>query len=834
MSKRSQKKKARKPSSQPKKEVGPILYPVWEKQPDWLALGILLILLLVFFSPMMLSDKTLLPPDSVASRWAGPFLEGARDSGVYPLWNPLLFCGMPSYASLTSAPYVDVVENVVRWGIWLVRRIVPLPDFTRIFINYLLFGGAVFLLLRTKKLSPGAAFFASLAMVFMPQVIAYAAFGHNTKLGTVMFVPLIFLLLERLLDRRNLLYLCLMGLAVGLQLLRKHVQICYYTQLMAGIYFVYWAVVTIRNDRKIGRVLAGGGLLLGALLLGVLLSAVLNLSVMEYAEYSIRGGGETGGLNYDYATNWSFPPLEITTYFIPSFVGFGRDTYWGPMIFTDMPLYFGLVVFVLAGLALVVRRNRTTLFFGIFALIVLLVSFGKHLPLLYGPMFKFLPLFSKFRAPKMIQVMLQFSMVILAAFGLQGILDLREKENDRSLKNIRRYLMAFGAVLFLLFFILLVGKNAYLGWAAGARSGPEAAYDRALGDGFKALFFFGVTAAVLWLGVMRRMRAGLVIVLLSGLAFLDYWLVDRQFVEPRSRTEEGAFFRETPDVRFLKEREGPFRILQVADQRPPNWYAYHGIQNVSGYQGAKLRVYQELIDAFGMPNGFLQKYLKVEEGQYVWREPGEISRSRWERDQAFLRLTNVRYIVGPYPIPDPALRVVSPPRVQGQNAVLEYRDALPRAYFPERVVVLEGKEAVLAAMSGPGFDPGRTAIVEEALPSEVEGSENHTARVKSYAIHRVDIEADLPTPGLLVLSDMYYPAGWKAYVDGAESRIYKTNWAFRAVFLEPGSHEVSFRFEPRMPTLGLTISIATLCLLLAGIGLGWVLERKSAASRAEA
>jgi hypothetical protein len=252
----------------------PVKMTALERHPDWTAFGILFLLLMVFYSPVMLSNKTLLPPDTIASKSFEPFVEDALSRGVYPLWNPYIFGGMPSFASLSRAPYVEVVGTVIAGAIWLVRRIIPLTDFTRFFVNYLLLGGMIFFLLRSKKLSVGAALFASAAMIFIPQVVAYSAFGHSTKLGTAVFIPLIFLLVEKLLERRNLLYFSLVGLAVGLQLLRAHVQICFYTYLMTGIFFIVWSVGKFRDDRKIGKIIQAGGLIVGAMLLGIAVSSV--------------------------------------------------------------------------------------------------------------------------------------------------------------------------------------------------------------------------------------------------------------------------------------------------------------------------------------------------------------------------------------------------------------------------------------------------------------------------------------------------------------------------------------------------------------------------------
>lgn len=830
MAKRSKKKLKRKSPQEKKAAVKPVRISLWEKHPDWMAMSILVILLFIFFAPVMLSNKTLLPPDSIASKGFSNFIKDALARGIYPLWNPYIFCGMPSFASLSSAPYVDIFEDVILGVIWLIKRIIPLPDFTRIFIYYFLFGGAVYLLLRSKKLVPGAALFSATAMVFMTQVVAYAAFGHITKLGTALFIPVIFLILERLLEKRNLLFFCLMGLAVGLQLLRKHVQICFYTQLIIGIYFIYWAVITLKEKRKIGSVIHGAGLLIGAVALGVLLSSVLNLSVREYAEYSIRGGGATGGLDYGYATNWSFPPSEILTFFIPSFMGFGGGTYWGPMPFTDFPLYFGIVVFLLAGFALLLNRNRTTWFFAILACIVLVISFGRHLPLLYGPMFKYLPFFSKFRAPKMIHIVFEFSAVVLAGFGLHGILDLNWPKDD-VVKKIRRYLLGFGGVVVLLLLILLVGKGAYLGWASGARAGAEAAHNRAVVDGFKSLILYGIAAGTIYLTLRKKRQSKFLPFLLAGLVFIDFWVVNKNFIDPKPKAEENVYFSETEAVEYLKARaeKDHFRILPVQDSRSPNWYMYHFIQCAWGYQGAKLKIFQDLADAFGIPNppnNFFTKYLKVEGGRYVLKQSEEISPREAQLHQTFLKLTNVRYILCPYNLPDPTLRNVVAPENRGQPGLFEFTDFTPRVFFPREVRAVQGKEAILGFMTSGRFDPLNTAIIEERLPSGIIPSDSNRAEIVAYDLHRIEIEANVHTPSLMVLSEMYYPAGWKVFVDGQEDKIYKTDYALRSVLLQPGSHRVEFVFKPRMFTTGLYITIGTFVLLVAGVIVGLGIERK--------
>jgi hypothetical protein len=605
---------------------------------------------------------------------------------------------------------------------------------------------------------------------------------------------------------------------VGIQLLRAHVQIAYYTQLAVALAFTVWAVGRFR-ERKAGSVLSGAGLLAGALIAGVLVSAVLNLSVHEYARYSIRGGGETGGVSYDYATGWSFPPAEIATFFVPSFMGFGGESYWGAVPFTDFPQYFGLVVLVLAAAALALRRDRFTVFLALLAGLSLVVSFGKHFPVLYGPMFKFLPFFNKFRAPNMIHILFEFAMVCLAALGVQSLLEAGASGRNR--RGLKAALAAVGAVLGLLLLTLLLGKDAYVRWAAKAGGLAGAAHAMSVRDAFWALGLFGVTAVLVWRAAAGRVRRGVFAGLLALLVVLDLWLVDRRFVQFRPRGDVNAYFRATPEVDFLKAQPGPFRIFPVQSGRAPNWYAYHTIENVFGYHAAKLRSVQEAIDAFGVGNdGYLFKYLARVDGNWAWKADAERPRAEERAHHAFLRLMNVRYVLSPVALPDSSLRLVLPPQVQGGSAVFEFTGALPRAFFPRSVVRVADGAAGLRLMAGGGFDPAETAVLEAGLPGPVVPSDSNRVEIVERGLHFLRADVRVATPSLLVFSEMHYPEGWKAAVDGRETPLYRANHVLRAVYLEPGAREVRMEFRPRSFRLGLTVTLAAALLLAAGAGAG--------------
>lgn len=814
-----------------KEKLQPEKVPFWEMHSGWTLLGVLLLLLLSQFYPMFFSGKTLFPPDTVASYSFRPFVDDALKRGIYPLWNPYIFGGMPFFASL-SALFIDPINDI---GIGLSYLLVALfhkidlVELQRILLfvlNHVLLGWSMYILLRYKKLSKSVALYGAAIFMLMPPIVAYSAFGHNTKLATTVLLPLLFLVMDALLEKQNLLFFSIAGLLVGIQFLRAHVQICYYTHLMLGLYFIVWAIGKYRkNEGK--RIFSGGVLWLGALVCGVLVSSVLTLSVWEYSHYSIRGG-ETGGLNYEYATGWSFSPLEITTFFIPSFVGFGKETYWGPMPFTDYPMYFGLTTLILAGLALILYKERKVRFFGLLSLLALLASFGKHFPILYWPMYKLLPFFNKFRAPNMIHILIQFSMVVLSGFALERLIHWKENPLSKDAQKIKRYFWAIGGILGLLFFILLFGKSLYFNWASKAGEAREMAYTMALEDALKAMVLFGLVFAVIHMRIKGKIGGQNLTLIFFLLTLVDFWIINRKFVEFRPRTDINAYFNASSEVEFLMKQPKPFRIFPIQDERAPNWYAYHFLENVWGYHPAKIRRIQELFDALGFPHQFLLKYIKQVEGGYAWRAPGEISSREVKAHRAFLKMMNVQYVLVPYTLPDSTLWPVSPPPYSGACGVYEFSQALPRVFFPKSVLVAKEKSAILKYMASGYFDPQEIAFLEEQPPMEVQFSPENRAEIVKHDIHEIELKAKVVSPCLLILSEMYYPCGWKALVDGKQTKIYVTDYVLRGIFLSTGEHEIRMVFQPEKFRLGLWLTFSTTGLLLLGILVGgWYSRKKS-------
>ncbi|MCG8604611.1 YfhO family protein, partial [bacterium] len=264
------------------------------------------------------------------------------------------------------------------------------------------------------------------------------------------------------------------------------------------------------------------------------------------------------------------------------------------------------------------------------------------------------------------------------------------------------------------------------------------------------------------------------------------------------------------------------------------------IQNVKGYHAAKLKLYQTFLEQtkldsrnlYGMAP-FLDKYLNVshQDGRAAVQtvSPDAIPESRLNSDYAILDMLNVKYLISNFDIPDPRFKLVQ----QGRPAVYENTGVLPRAYFVERMKIVKG-EAFFDYLKSGDFDPAAEAIFDEPPPFVIKPSDQNRVEVTSYDIHEIKLQAEVIEPALMVLSEIYYPAGWRAYVNGTEAEIFRTNYMLRSIFLEPGQHEIRFVFEPKRFTLGVWITFGVLVILLGLLIYSWKFGQKEVVANAAA
>jgi hypothetical protein len=730
-----------------------------------------------------------------------------------PLWWPHIFSGMPFQASGTYQSLQYTFET-------LIMAVIPYDLFNalhgRFFFHLLLGAVSMYFLGRALSLARGASFIAAAAFAFTTHVMATE---HANRFICYMHIPLIFLATYRLFERPHPFYMVLLGGAFGSQLGAYHPQIAFYTAMLIGFYAVYTVALEVYARKPLGPVLKSGGLFVAAVAIAIAMAAVLVLPMQEYTQYSARNlsiGGSS--VNVPFATSWSFPPVEILTFIIPSFAGFGGETYWGAMPFTDFPNYLGVVVVLLTVLALLFHRNRMTVFLAVAALFTLLIAFGKHLPPVSYLMLHFVPLFGKFRAPVMMLILLQFACALLAGYGAHALIQRVSEQKEPLTRRIKPLALGAGGLVALALVLTLSG-SAFQAFMTGLYDQADIAhgarqaivsdanirtqidalrFDLFMDDLWKTALFLGAATAVVWLFAARKIGPSLFLAGIGGLVILDLLVVAGRVIDPQYLPGRVASYyasREDAIVRTLKQDTELFRIFPV-DEPSSNEYAYFGFSSIGGYHAAKLGIYQELMDLVGF-NSF-----------------------------AVLNMLNAKYLISRRPLSGAMLV----PLIQSEQGNL-YRNAtvLPRAFLVDSLKVVTDKNAIFQEMKNPLFNPARYAIVEQPISARLGPKDASTVQITTYTPHRIDLAVNAASPCLLVLSEVYYPAGWTATIDGQPAEIHKTNYVLRSVVVPAGAHQVVFAFAPRSFAAGhllSRISSALVLLVLLGAGV-WQIKKKA-------
>ncbi|MFY8000884.1 MAG: YfhO family protein [Candidatus Kapaibacteriota bacterium] len=819
---------------------------------------------LIFLRGTLFGGGIFFASDNIASGSFVPFLEAAKKSGEFPLWLPYIFSGLPSYAALLTTgdrwwDFIMVIFHAVTNGFGTVLQ----SDAARVGSYYTLYGIGMFLLMRSKQQSRFVAFFTAFSAVFSTFIIVWVMIGHNTKPIALMTFPYILMCLEKIRERFSWFYAALLAVITHILVESTHVQMVFYGVCCFGLYFVFEIVSRLIKKEAISGVLRAAGILAVAGGLSFAMASDRYLSVMEYTQYSTRGTAPiekavgqkqdaAGGFDYEYATNWSFSPQEMMTFLVPNYFGFGKmkvgnevqSTYWGQMPFTDAANYMGIGVLALAVFgAWHWRRDTFVQFLVAMAVFALILSFGKNFPLLYNLFFNLVPNFNKFRAPQMALALMQFAVPILAGYGLTGILGQRNTtDHERHSAVQRKWLLVGvgGAALFLLagFAFSAVGKEQYVRAVGDAtseqyqsvlaqvRDNPQqlAAYKERIAqiagergqqiytlmiEDWYATALLGLASMLtVWLLVRGTLPQWIGLSLLGLFMIIDLWRVSSRPMEISKQNYQETVFRKTDAISFIQNDKSLYRVADF--NQSPNVMAYFGLQHIHGYHSAKLRIYQDLLDVAGNGGG------SVIANPFLWN------------------MMNVKYLLSERPLMEGMQPVFK--SQEAQMLVYENPSVLPRAFFVNRAEV--GKQMdILQHLKNGDFAPLEVAYLEKPLPQPIDtvvgDMMEHINRVKStvYKNEKIAFEVEATGNNLLFLSEVYYPAGWKAYIDGKETEIFKTNYAFRSVIVPQGKHTVEMRFTSDRFGLGKNLSLACNVLVLAVLGFGvwqWRKEKRQA------
>lgn len=810
--------KAKKPQVRSDRESGSFFSSLSPAKKDLLCIVFLYIITLVLFRGIIFDNAAFADSGDTANTGLSFAHTGDQiheAEGVDVLWMPYFFSGMPTFGNVA---YIPRNVNYLGTAIVKVLNIFYLnATWGWIIVHYLLGGIFMFFLMRVWKFSRAVALLAAITFMLTPNAIGLAQEGHGSKLMALMYLPIVFLLTHLLFERRDWLSFGLLSAAVGTLLLTNHMQIVYYVFLVLGGYLLYTVLVDVKEHKAL--IPAKMALFAGAMLIGLCISSYVYLSVYEYSTYSIRGGGtagSTGGLNYEYATNWSWNPWETVIYLVPSFFGFATPFYWGEMPFHTSTEYLGIIPIVLAVIALAYRRNKITLFFAIFSLFVFLTSLGKYFSPFYNLLFHYLPFFNKFRIPSMILHLMPFTIGILAAYGMTFLLDLRDEAIAARIKRRLLYITGLLAALMVIGFLFNTSLFETLSGSWFSRPDDLAELQQQYGqqapqvfaqlkkmrfdllwkDYVKFVFILAATTGVIVAFLNRKIRAGTFGAALIAILIIDLVIIDVKFINPKPSNKLEENFKADATVAFLKQQPGLFRVFPVGGLFMDNTFAYHGISSIGGYSPAKLKIYQTLLDSC------------------MYKSPDPT----FPLNMNVVNMLNAKYIIAEGQLPPDRFNLVYADQTRRRWTYLNPA-ALPRAFFVRHAIVAENQTQVFAELNSPRFNASSMAVVEKPLPGEITAPDSSYANVTDFKSRSIAIEAYTSSPALLVVSEVYYPAGWKAYVDGNETEIFKTNYVLRSVIVPAGKHVVTFSFDPPMYTLGWNLSriawgLAGLCIII--------------------
>ena len=768
----------------------------------WLAAGLLLALSLLFFNRALFSGLMLFGSDFVAGGYMTRnfIVESIKQFGTVPLWDPQIYGGVPlASVGTMSGDYWYFPMTVLYWLKLAPEKIVV----SSYFLHVLLAGLGTYLFLRAKRFSGTASFISAVGYMFTGSMVSLIYAGHDAKIAVSALLPWLLLFIDKTVGTRKLVWALLAGLVIGLALMSPHVQMSYYL-LLAGFFFALARIYqNYRAEKNRNNILKKLGLGLVMLAAGFSLYAVQALTLQDYIKFSARGQDK----GYAYATSYSMPPEEIVNIVWPEFSGMiDKDSgerpthwYWGRRDLKLHTEYVGVIPFLLALIGLIYsKRKRLKLFFLVFGIFALIVAFGGFTPLYYL-VYYLIPGMSKFRSPAMIFNLFSFAVAVLAAAGVQSLMD-----GQSGKKLFRNLLIGLGSAL-LLGFVLTGAKDGMTSMLSGfaARGWGAQALWQGYGEMVKGYWIAFVIllmgALLIWLLAKRKIPLTWWAVMAGLLIFAEMWRVDARFMKVVSPAD---YFSMDEVVRVLERDKSLYRVMPLQVHQSGNYLKLFNIQTVGGESPNPLRRYNEFV------------------GINAQRLLPDFHNILDMNGLNYMSILGVKYLLLQQPLNHPDF-TLHDSCYGGQVKIYQYQKALPRAWLAGNYEVIARETEILERIKQSSFDPSRTVILEELPEGFVSAKQlQGIVTVDEYQPNQIKLTVETSTPAIMVMSENHYPA-WQAYLDGQPVKTYRADYTFRAVVVPAGKHKVEFKYQSKPFNTGLTISlISALVVLLGIIGLG--------------
>ncbi|MCQ2285307.1 MAG: YfhO family protein [Bacteroidales bacterium] len=832
--------------------------------PYVVALAIFIIISLIFAGPSVFDDKVLQAGDQISGKGMAQEVVEYNKTGNYSFWTGSMFGGMPTYqisGYKYPTPAVDIPFGAItqfgHWGVWA------------LFMGYFI---GFFILLRAFKVNTWLSTIGSIAITLSTYFILIIPAGHNAKVSALgLLAPIIggfYLIFQKKYGWGAI--LTLIYTSVGIM---YHPQMTYYIFMLIGVLFI--AELWIHISEKRWKDLGLGILIFGACFaIGVGTQITPFMANKEYTQETMRGGhselvnddnatNKTDGLDLSYITQYSYGIDETLTLMIPGAKGYasaynvgtdskiyeamvhnglsrkqaadyckGMPTYWGGDEGTSGPVYAGAIICFLFVLGLLIVKGPYKWALLIATLFSFALSWGYNFMPLTQLFADYFPMYTKFRAVESILVVAEITIPLLGFLALREIMD-KKVEKKKIIKSIY---LAGGITAGICLLVAAASYSLNCSWGRDAdffAQWPEWLSSAVIAErasivrtsAMRSLFFIVLGSFILWLYVKEKLKFGYFAAILGVLVFIDMFVIDRKFLNEdnfvKEKNMKSYFAKKSWEETILnKEKDNlSYRVFNLTDPQGPfnDARTSYYFKSIGGYSAAKLRRYQDLIDAH-ITSEVNPMYQSVrQQGSQLFLMPSDST------GYPVLNMLNMKYAI-----------------VNADNPlVIENANAFGNAWFVDN--------AVLANTPNEESDALRTINLRNTLVTDVKFKDfvkdfrphhDSTANIQltKYAPDYVEYDYQAAEDGMVVFSEIYYPYGWNAYVDGKPTDHFRANYTLRAMNVPAGQHHIRFEFRPATVEKWGKVAVASkyllnlLVLFIAGWGIYRVVKRKKASN----
>ena len=802
--------------------------------------AIILFLLLSFlYFPEVLEGKQLGGHDNANFKGMSRELVDYRnETGEEALWSNNMFCGMPAF--MTSVVYKG---NALKF---LNRLLQPGPRPVSFVFLYLI---GFYLLLISLRVNPWLAIAGAIAFAFSSYNFVILAAGHNSKAIAIGYMAPVIAGVIISFRGMKLLGAVITAIALSLQILAGHLQITYYTLIIVflfGISQLYFAF----REKYIKDLLITVAILLVAVGFSVASNTARLWTSMESGKYTMRSQSEltsdvadqTSGLTKSYATQWSYGIDETFSLLIPGFKGGSSDgslseksetyrlfaqsnpgqasevikhlpLYWGTQSSTMGNVYAGAIIIFLFVLGMFIVDHKFKWWLLAATVLGIMLAWGNNFMFLTDFFMDHVPGYNKFRTVSMTLVITSLTIPMLAIIAVNQVFfgDISRKKLNYALK----WSVGIVGGLSLLFALLPDLAGNFI-------SGRDSSYQQALADSLqtdrrsllrtdalRSLIFIGLTAGLILLLKMQKIKVNMAIVVLAVLFLVDMWPVNKRYLNKEhvsnKRQASQPFTPSAADQFILNEPGFNNRVLNltVAMFQDASTSYFH--QSIGGYHGAKMRRYQDLIET-GMMADINALFAALQSQNYQIVDSTLASTN-------VLNMINTKYIL-----------------INPETQPIINSHARGNAWFVNEVRVVENADADVAALANINI------ATEATLDRRFEGlldqrtfplDTTATIQLTEYQPNRLVYTSNSVSEQLALFSEVHYEKGWQAYIDGEKADHLRMAYILRGMVIPDGDHEIVFEFHPRSYYAGTKASLASsIMLLLLFLGAIYLLYRK--------